>query len=252
MKYYRTILNVQGGVPFVPTNIAGCQLWLDAADADTISIGTGVSQWDDKSGQGNNATQTLGANQPSYQLAVQNGLNVIRFDGSNDYLLANSLASALTGNDTPYSFLFAFSKNNSNVLGDILDATNFITGQSYIINRFQNDAKIQFFRRREAGSPDVNVKTTLSYDTNFSILEIYFTGTNLTVYYDNTIYINNASLDTDSLTLTYVIIGAIVNTFAPTGSAFFGGDIGEILSYNANRLTNRVTLYDYLSTKWGI
>ena len=96
-RYYRSILNVQGVAPaFAPTDIAGCQLWLDASDATTISIGTGVSQWNDKSGQGNNATQEVGANQPSYQTAIQNGLNVVRFDGSNDVLNASSVT---TGNN---------------------------------------------------------------------------------------------------------------------------------------------------------
>ena len=38
--------------PFSPTQVSGCQLWLDAADPATISFssGTSVSQWNDKSG----------------------------------------------------------------------------------------------------------------------------------------------------------------------------------------------------------
>lgn len=40
--------------------------WYDAADIDTITIGTGVSQWDDKSGNGNHVTQGIGGEQPDY------------------------------------------------------------------------------------------------------------------------------------------------------------------------------------------
>jgi hypothetical protein len=42
-------------VPFLPTQIAGCQLWLDAADTSTI-VGSPVTQWNDKSGNDRNAT----------------------------------------------------------------------------------------------------------------------------------------------------------------------------------------------------
>jgi len=42
-----------------PTQINGCQLWLDGADPATITAtGTNVSQWNDKSGNNNNATGT--------------------------------------------------------------------------------------------------------------------------------------------------------------------------------------------------
>jgi hypothetical protein len=56
-------------------------LWLDADDASTITLnGTKVSQWDDKSGNGNHAAQAVAANQPA---RVTNG---IQFDGTDDYM----------------------------------------------------------------------------------------------------------------------------------------------------------------------
>ena len=82
-------------VGFTPTNLAGWQvgfttsntaaiatnitntlpvrtglaLWLDAADSATVitSGGSNVTQWNDKSGNGRNATQNTVSNQPSYQ-----------------------------------------------------------------------------------------------------------------------------------------------------------------------------------------
>jgi hypothetical protein len=68
-------------------------LWLDAADANTITESSGeVSQWNDKSGNGRNATQATQANRPALTTAAQNSLNAVSFDGSNDFF---SLASAL-------------------------------------------------------------------------------------------------------------------------------------------------------------
>jgi hypothetical protein len=50
-------------VPLTLTNT--CLLWLDGADQSTITFnGAKVSAWSDKSGRGNNATQTSAAAQP--------------------------------------------------------------------------------------------------------------------------------------------------------------------------------------------
>jgi len=57
-------------------------LWLDAADASTVSVATGVSEWRDKSGNGRHFTQTTTANQPAYNQNGINGLSSISFDGT--------------------------------------------------------------------------------------------------------------------------------------------------------------------------
>lgn len=52
--------------PWTPAQISTA-LWLDAADASTITLnGTTVSQWNDKSGNGRNAVQVTAASQPVY------------------------------------------------------------------------------------------------------------------------------------------------------------------------------------------
>lgn len=62
-------------------------LWLDADDNSTITLVSGVvSEWRDKSGNLRHATQATAGNRP---LLVANGLNgtdVIRFNGSNNFL----------------------------------------------------------------------------------------------------------------------------------------------------------------------
>lgn len=64
-------------------------MWLDASDATTItSVGAAVSQWDDKSGNGNHASQAVGVNQPSTGIDTVNGLNVLTFDGVASYLVS--------------------------------------------------------------------------------------------------------------------------------------------------------------------
>ena len=70
---------------FAPTQISGCQLWLDAADTNSlVSSGSNVSLWRDKSGSNNNATQNNLANQPTRGTQL-NGLNVLNFTGSQPF-----------------------------------------------------------------------------------------------------------------------------------------------------------------------
>ena len=60
------------GAPWTPAEITTA-LWLDAADASTITeSGGAVSQWDDKSGNDLHVSQSTGALQPTY---VSNGFN---------------------------------------------------------------------------------------------------------------------------------------------------------------------------------
>jgi hypothetical protein len=56
-------------------------LWLDAADASTITtVSSAVSQWNDKSGNGRNATQGTSGLRPTYNATGTNGLPRIEFN----------------------------------------------------------------------------------------------------------------------------------------------------------------------------
>jgi hypothetical protein len=69
---------------FDPRRIANLSLWLDASDSSTITLGTGVATWADKSGLGRNASQSVGNEQPALIANGRNGRSVLRFDGSDD------------------------------------------------------------------------------------------------------------------------------------------------------------------------
>jgi hypothetical protein len=71
-------------------------LWLDAADASTITeSGGAVSQWNDKSGNSNNFVQTILANRPTYSATGFNNKAAITFDGTNDSMeFSSRLATA--------------------------------------------------------------------------------------------------------------------------------------------------------------
>lgn len=77
---------VWGGIEFwEPSQLAGLALWLDADDASTITLNTlTVSQWNDKSGNNRNASQTTATSQPTNPIDLNNR-RVIQFDGFNDF-----------------------------------------------------------------------------------------------------------------------------------------------------------------------
>ena len=113
-----------GQQAWTPAQLSGLALWLDAADAATITLnGSTVSQWRDKSGSGRNVSQDTAVKQPTYTLAAQNGLNVLSFDGANRSLFASS---SVINIPQPFSRFVAgqfLVKNNQSVLIDS-DTTN--------------------------------------------------------------------------------------------------------------------------------
>jgi hypothetical protein len=83
----RLMLRLQsGGGGWTPAEITTA-LWLDASDSSTITLDSSVvSQWADKSGNDRHATQSTARARPTVSAAALNGLNVLTFDGSNDFL----------------------------------------------------------------------------------------------------------------------------------------------------------------------
>ncbi len=70
---------------FSPASIPDLALWLDAAEASSITAAAGaVSQWSDKSGNGYHAVQSSSGARPKTATRSLNSLNVIEFDGSDD------------------------------------------------------------------------------------------------------------------------------------------------------------------------
>jgi len=81
---------------FDPRSIANLTVWYDASVSTSVTIETGVSQWNDLSGNGRHLTQTTTNNQPAYVTNALNGRPAIDFDGSNDSLSASFTLSQPT------------------------------------------------------------------------------------------------------------------------------------------------------------
>ena len=128
-------------------------LWLDAADSSTVTTVSGaVSQWNDKSGNAKNATQTVSANRPTIGSNL-NSKQTLNFNASktmsypavsagsvfvlartSNYLSLNGLIGNLVGlnirmNSATAYRTFAASNSNVDDFTDPLGSTFRINGQ---------------------------------------------------------------------------------------------------------------------------
>lgn len=76
---------------FDPRQFGNLAVWLDASQQTGIVNGGAVSSATDFSGNSRHATQGTAAKQPTFLSGIQNGLPVMRFDGSNDGLVTPSI-----------------------------------------------------------------------------------------------------------------------------------------------------------------
>lgn len=83
-----------GDNSFAPTDYPNLDVWLKADTITGISSGSPIDTWVDSGPAGHNATQTTGSNQPLYETNTLNGLPVVRFDGTNDWMSGTMTASS--------------------------------------------------------------------------------------------------------------------------------------------------------------
>ena len=97
--------------------LSGLELWLDASDASTFTFSSGsqVSQWRDKSDQGNHASTS--SNFPSRQTGVIGGLPAVSFNRQ-PLTIAGGLDVAADQDRTAFVVMnYSASTNNSEILG---------------------------------------------------------------------------------------------------------------------------------------
>jgi hypothetical protein len=237
-------------------------LWLDASDAGTITTVSGaVSQWNDKSDSGRNASQGTSDLRPTLSAAAQNSLNALSFDGSNDFMsLAIALAAASSGSFDVY-FIGkpdTTSRNTSYTGGGIVrrhaanDAagnwstgirgTGAVTVGHHLVSG-DNASGIVF-----GGSVTSNANTLISWSYN--------TSGGSTSAQRWTIRINAGSPVTESTSATSIGWGAgtgeIGRGFA-SSSYYYKGLIYEIIITASELSTgDRQKVEGYLAHKWGM
>ena len=217
--------------------------WFDAADDNTITEAGGtVSQWDDKSGNGHNATQGSGSLQPEFVADVVNGLPILRFDGIDDVLELSSVVVSGTAARTIFMVCRAETTNTGMVAlnetvgagaGSIYDMTPEIAIRVASGNRVFNEtvvnASVYFV---------LMFQSAASSNVSISIIRLDgVPGTELSV--------TSQAINTDNTTNT--VIGKNTTT------DFCEVDFGEIIMYDRALSASEIESVErYLGVKWGI
>jgi hypothetical protein len=220
------------------------KLWFDADDLSTITTISGnVSQWNDKSGNGNDASQSTSSNRPSVSVASLNNRNVVTFNGSSQYLNHNYSSGAaphsvfvvgrrLSGGSTDFQvFINAVAPNTPFGVNISAKASGSVNWGNYINNWTQsNNSCLDTWRIMGIVSP-----------SSSSGNEIFATdGTQVSVTY------------------TARYSGDINNRRAIGGDPTFNvgylsGNIAEIVHVNRALSTVEQNLLEgYFAHKWGL
>lgn len=252
---------------FQPTDISGCFLWLDGADAKTVSVsGTNVTAWNDKSGLGNNLT-TISATPPTYSSTT----GAITFTAANQNVIRGPLNTTYTNPITTFVVCLITSSGSDgarNLLnfGTSGSPASFLAGQYTLVLTPPVGSPSIITYANNAQNPTgqgTNIQTYIP--TTYNTIGIFenlstYSGTNLT----NNTYLNGNTSTYSAVNTTWTVASpyttnaayaAIGNDTAGTGGTggSFNGNIYEVLAFSKTLSTSeRQQIEGYLAAKWGL
>ena len=232
---------------FLPSSITGLQLWLDASDGSTLFDATsggslvaadgGVARWEDKSGNARHATQSTSASRPLRKTAIQGGKDILRFDGSNDFLQYSvPLGSSLT--------FFAVATPSSTSVAYMIGSTS-QNGAPSFLSRWTIDGSVRDWHWYNS---DLS-KVIATSAPGFSVIAVTHADGGSMFSYVNGVEAstNNAVSNVNGRTMA--TIGS-ANTVPQNP---YGGDIAEFLIYDSVLSSDdRASVTNYLLAKWSI
>ena len=238
-----------GGTPaFTPGSVEGLVLWLDASDESTITDTEGaVSQWNDKSGEANHATQGSSTRMPATGAVTFNSLNAMRFEQDFVSTPLDHLFNVLRG-----FVVYKRTGSHSNILDNLTvvvggTSSSGIGGRYNLLFNDAGTAPGNFVLQCRVGSTGSTTSTTIVRDDNLNIHEFYGDAS-VIKYRLNGGTEGSTAVDTRNTSAGNVRIGA-----GSGDSYLLRADIGEILLYDQEPSTADLTsIREYLATKWGI
>lgn len=228
-----------GGIS-TPADLPDLALWLKDAgtfqDAGGTTPATAdadpVGRWSDQSGNARHATQSSAGARPLLKLAVQNGLNVVRFDGTDDFILTADfgLAQPVT--------LFLVAKVTSG--GDLTVLIDGRTADSMEVRRKSGDAT----------ALDVYAGSFLTQSLpanagSFQQLTVAWNGASSQVW-------QNGASKAAGNAGTASPLGVVLAANGSGGGRYLACDFGEVVAYaRALSGVERANVEGYLRTRWG-
>jgi len=238
------LLNSSKAISFIPTQIPGLSIWLDGDDVTTITlVGSKVSAWTDKSGNGNDATQSVDLNRLTYVTDIQNGRNILR--GSGNQWLFNATSPTLTTTVTIY---VVYKQTNEATNNTVFGADDAAFNRLRLFSATDFDANFKHinFTNKQTGVP-TRTNNTVPVN-NFVYTGAIVNGTSLELRVNK-----NSVSDTianDAIGSGYVVCA---NRNGGASRAPFIGDFAELVVYDRVITTvERDNLENYFSQKYAI
>jgi hypothetical protein len=222
------------------------KLWLAADKGVKSDSATGaVSEWDDSSGNNNNALQTDLGTAPTLVADALNGKPVIRFNGDQDELRIESSPSiAITGDISTFF---------------VVNFTDFTTYRAVWAKTANNEPRpSDYYTLPNSGIPNVyrggsgGIASVTATDPVPAATYI-ITGWDM-VGPTVTHYLDNAIIGTGNITVTPTDSGdpVFIGTRSDQFTRMFG-DIAEIIIYSRGLTeAERNQVHDYLRKKYGL
>lgn len=243
----------------LPTTFSNLSLWLDAADASTLYDATSggslvaadgaVARWEDKSGNANHVTQSTSNNRPARKTSIQNGRDVLRFDGTNDSFTRASLQWANGG----FSMFVVCARTTLNGSYPAIVAEYSSTSGGYLalgMNTGSGGSSEIAIHRTGQATAASNLLPTAGRMRIVDYVSAGISGGSATV----TVRMDGVAASS-TLTLTSLSSNSDVGICASKGGTadFFNGDIAELLLFKRQLGSDEVSIIErYLGTKWGI
>jgi hypothetical protein len=232
-------------------------LWLDAADASTITQSGGtVSQWNDKSGRGNHAINATTASQPTYQATGFNSRPALSFDNTDDFLGISSPV-ATSAEDYFYASVFQMRSGSGSWRMIMGGRPNFNNGNSAnaLLQRMSNASQIG---THHTDSTDTRIKVDVTDLFAPTIATLQRSGGTSGTGGTVTVTATGPSQASYLTTATQTWASAANAVFQiggkqAGGTTWLDGTISEciVLSRSATTL-ERQKLEGYLAHKWGL
>lgn len=221
----------QPGAPPGPP-LANLALWLQADQIVGLVDNDPVALWEDSSGNNNDYTQGTAANRPLYKVNIINGKPVVRFDATNDALIA----SAPIASGPPLCTFAVLAFNIASATKRALTGSGGPGGNWFLGT---NSANVY---RAFNGGDILGGAVAGGVFKIFSFLQLAGPV--------NTFFVNGVSQGSNALTHYpgTIVMGAAGDIATNPAN----GDIAEVLVYTANVSSLRTQIEAYLMAKYGI
>jgi hypothetical protein len=231
-------------LPFSPRNISGLQLWLDGADATTVTGTTSVTAWRDKSTNGYVANSFVNSvPNPSLVPNIRNGNGVIQYTAGNGSSIANFVLAQTM------SIFKVYYPINQSIGSPFIEQGPNVNNESGFFFHSQNDNN--FYIR--AGSIGLANFGTTTVSNTWQMIE----GINPDPANGNTVafYVNGTTrasggTQSDTTTITKTLY---INGRGGANNLSYNTYLAELIIYNIGLTSSqRQQVEGYLAHKWGM